>query len=942
MKKVMLGILVIIPIIIMLIVGFVTSFVSTQSYIGVESVSLDKETVQILFSEITPDANGRYIVNLNDYIGVTVMPERATNKIVEWRIQGDVDVTTSGVPGAELVEESDGEYSVVNTNTTGLMEVTGYCTFRVSASADNYSDSCLVEVTDSDVQSITVSGASELRTGERALLTAAYNPAGSMVTQGRWESTDTSVVRVDGNGVVTAVGAGKATIYMYATQNGTGAEVQSLAFEVEVTAGASLYGDTVYTASRNVVLADAGISEASAAVGGSINSGVLAIDASAQSATVSTPDGDVTFVVCAADDFVIENAEFFAYDDSDETPYTIGIGEIPLDLDAVWTADIGTAEGKPEVTWTSGNDAVATVDENGVVTPVSKGEVTITATYGGKSASVTLFAVEKISLFRLQLDESSLEVGLARETVFASYRFDPNVPLTAEYYDHGTDLFVDNVLEIALALPVPPEGDAEKAEYYDAFEFTTDKPELASFQNNVLVFDGEAITERTDITIIVKARFPRNPDLAAQTLTITVVPAVEVNDVNEFFVAARATQTFTKLFNGYNENGDVTHRNDLRTADYDGDIVLGSDIAYCDDETFEPLLTVLDVNADKYRYGNYEAQLCCSLYGNNHRIYAMREFMVKYNGALVIVREEGAVVSNVTISPNNDIGDEIHAASDAKGIKGYALHFRTVSINDEYVNDNLTTCRLEYSIIQNAGTGVGLHGVDCTVEGCIIRNMGGTGIYVPTNMENGGAADGVLGDVKYSILRTHNVVMSNLIGTGMSFDFQHFSNDSEGYDKKPYAEQRAAEGMVSTLVQTGFLDIYNWQPLDALNLIDTSSIPANFAQLIPIAMSALGSELDSEQFSNYVREYDGTKYVHFGFVSNGLSEKSYLDPTFNDERFAELSTDMLPGLGSFSLSGIDLKNCPIRVWCYTAEETDIVPGATYTVNTRFIDRLHQA
>lgn len=939
MKKVMLGILVIIPIIIMLIVGFVTSFVSTQTYIGVESVSLDKETVQILFSEITPDENGRYIVNLNDYINVTVMPERATNKIVEWRIQGDVDVTTSGVPGAELVEETGGEYSAVNTNTTGLMEITGYCTFRVSASADNYSDSCLVEVTDSDVQSVKISGITEMSTGDKALLSAVYNPAGSLVTKGRWESSDPNVAKVDANGVVTAVAPGVTTIYMYAIQNGTGNEVASEGLEVTVKAGASLFGDTVYTASRTVDLADAGISDAAVKDGGIIADGVLTINSDADYATVSTSAGDVKFVLCSADDFEIENAEFFAYDADDENSYTIGIGEIPLDLNVVWKANVGIQSAAPEAVWTSSNDAVATVDENGVVTPVSKGEVTITATCGGKSVSVNLCAVEKISLFRLSLDESSLEVGLAQETVFASYRFDPDVTLTQAHYELGSDLYVNNVLEITLSLPVPPETEEEKAEYYDSFIFETDKPELAYFKGNTLVFNGASITERTDITVSVKARYPRNPELPAQTLTVTVIPAVEVNNLDEFFIAARSTQTFTKLAET-NEDGGVSHQYNPRAAAFNGDIVLGSDIAYCDMETSEPLLTVLDVNADEYQYGNYEVQLCCSLYGNNHRIYASKDFMTEYNFCLVTVRKEGAVVSNVTISPNNDVGDEIHATSDAKGIKGYALQFRTVSADDEYVNDNLTTCRLEYSIIQNAGTGVGLHGVDCTITGSIIRNMGGTGIYVPTNMEDEESVeDGSYGDVKYSVLRTHNVVMSNLIGTGMSFDYKNFSDNDY---KKQYADNKAAEGQVSTLIQTGFLDIYNWQPLDALNLIDTSAIPENYAPIIPIAMSILGNELDNEQFAHIVREYDGTKYVHFGFVSTGLAEKSYLSPSFADDRFTELSTDMLPGLGSISFPGIDLKNCPIRIWCYTIEETDIVPGATYTVNTRFIERLHQA
>ena len=318
--------------------------------------------------------------------------------------------------------------------------------------------------------------------------------------------------------------------------------------------------------------------------------------------------------------------------------------------------------------------------------------------------------------------------------------------------------------------------------------------------------------------------------------------------------------------------------------------------------------------------------------------------MTEYKCSLVVVREEGAVVSNVTISPNNDIGDEIHATSDAKGIKGYALKFRTVNYDDEFVNDDLTACRLEYSIIQNAGTGIGLHGVDLTIDGCIVRNTGGTGIYVPTNMEDESSAhdeetgDGREGDVKYSILRTHNLVMSNLIGTGMSFQYVDFSNNDY---KKQFADQKAAAGQVSTLIQTGFLDIYNWQPMDALNLIDTTTIDDKYASLIPIAMNILAQAIDSQEFSYLIKKYTGISYVHFGFVSTGLSEKSYLKPTFEDERFTELSTNMLPGLSSISFTGIDLKNCPIRVWCYTADESDIVPGATYTVNTRFIDRLHQ-
>ena len=759
------------------------------------------------------------------------------------------------------------------------------------------------------------------------MLSPVYTPAGSLVSQGRWASDNESVAVVDANGVVTAVGAGTANITMSAYRNNAGEWVESAAFTVTVGAGASLYGDTVHTASRTVNLAAAGVADASAAEGGVIENGVLTIDEGASSATVSSPSGEVTFIVCEADDFVIENAEFFAYDESEPDSFTLGIGEMPLDLNAVYAADTGGATGAVDAEWSSSNEEVATVDADGVVTAVSEGDVTVTAAFGGKTQSVTLRVVEKISIFRLALDNSSFEVGLARETVFASYRFDPNVDMSQQsVYNSGTEHFVNNVFEVEISLPSPPADDADKAAFYEDFVFTTDNADIAYFEagSNVLVFNAENITERTEVTLTVSARYPRNAAVGSQSLTLTVIPAIEVNDVNEFFVAARSTQTFTKLYN----TETTWHVLEPREQVYDGDIVLGSDIAYCD-ENGTPLLTALDVTAPEYRYNNYEAMICCSLYGNNHRIYAVRSFMTQYGGCLVIVRAEGAVVSNITISPNNDVGDEIGAASDAQGIKGYAIQFRTDNITTDYVNEDLTECRLEYSVIQNSGTGIGLHGVDFTLDGCIVRNAGGTGIYVPTRMDN--ATDR---NVYYSILRTHNVVMSNLIGTGASFDFSGYSDG----DKKEAADEAAAAGRVSTIYQTGFLDLYNWQDVNALNLIDKSSIPDAFDHIIDMAMLYLGNQLGNPQFSHIVKNYNGISYVHFGFVSTGLNEKSYVEPhgEYFEEggRLTELSTDMVEGL--------DILVNPIRVWCYLSSETDIQPGSTYKVNTRFIDRLHQA
>ena len=220
MKKIMLGVLVVIPIIIMLIVGLVTSFVSTQAYIGIESVTIDEDAVQILFSEVPYDENGRKVIDLDDWLTVTVLPERANDKTVEWQIEGEVEHSNSEVSGAALI---DSNYNEVESNSDGLMELTDYCTFRVSVSAgEGFTDSAIIEVTDADVQSITLSGQNELRTGDKTMLSPVYTPAGSLVSQGRWTSDNESVAVVDANGVVTAVGAGTANITMSAYRNNAG------------------------------------------------------------------------------------------------------------------------------------------------------------------------------------------------------------------------------------------------------------------------------------------------------------------------------------------------------------------------------------------------------------------------------------------------------------------------------------------------------------------------------------------------------------------------------------------------------------------------------------------------------------------------------------------------------------------------------------------------
>ena len=947
MKKIMIGVLVLIPILIVLIVGIVTTFVSAQSYIGVERVDISADSVRIYLADVPQNEDDRRIININDYVTATVYPEHANNKTLTWEIvDGDVESEDPELPGAELIAIShdiitgNNIYQAVESNTDGLMEITCYCTFILSATAEGYqSDQVTVQITDADVQGVEITGENVVAMGDKIMLSANYTPSGSYVPETIWESSNESVAVVDANGIVTALSAGVSEIVVKARQSSTGRWIESAPFEITVEGGASIYGSTVYTATKTLDLNELGITDVKAVSGCKVEGGMLYITAS--EAVVSTSAGNVTFIECASDDIIIENGEYYNYDPENENSFHLGLGETPLDLAAVYLADIGGAVGAPAVTWTSSNEKVATVSEDGIVVAVAEGIVTITATSAdGKSDSVTLHIARKIYVFRIAQNTTALKVGLARETIFASYRFDPDADMSdPDKYEYGTDYFVDNVLEFTMTIPTPPEDEAEREAFYDSFVFETDKPEIASFANgdNVLVFHAENITERTKVTVTIRARYPGNDGVRTQSVTLTVIPAIEFNDVNELFVAARTTQEYSRLYNaeggwGYYEPCE---------KQYDGDIVLGSDIPYCvrlEDGTLEPLLTAVDVYSLKYHWNCYEANIYASLYGNNHRIYALNGFSNGFSGSALLVMR-GGTLSNVTVSVNNDIGDEV-SANGVAGIKGYAIHFRTVRADDEYVNDDLTVCRMEYSIVQNAGTGIGLHGVDFTIEKSIIRNTAGTGIYVPTNMEHEeNVEDGSYGDVKYSILRTHNVVMSNLIGTAASFDFKNFSNNNY---KKPLAEKAVAEGRISTIYQEGFLDIYNWQKLDALSLIDKDTA-SGYGPIIETAMQVLGKQLKNPEFSDIVVETvdetgKETYYVHFGFVSTGLMEQSFVEPhgsnfdTESDEyRLRELSTNDVKGLGIAN---------PIRVWCYLATDSYIKPGDTFEVNDEFIDRMN--
>lgn len=571
MKKVMIGILILIPIIVLVVVALVSVIVSVNAHIAVEDLQLrykdsDKTiyTLQIPFDEV---AN----INIYNYVDAKVYPEKATNKTVEWQIVGDVSYTDENYEAsrnaylanlsslkAELENElANGSFSTparqnaynvvkskyykdssliisemadillekvypaaafvdengkeIESNTTGKMLVSSYCKFTVRAQAETVSRIITVSVMGYDVERVTLGVSEEedatLGVGESMRLLATYTPIDSIVNTTIWSSSDESVISVDQNGVVTALKEGRATISLLASVYSSEKKDEldfvegTIDITVEQKGASSIFGENVVTSRTSLTFAELGVVKEEIA---SVEGGLLTEDGitvNADIAQITTKDGRrLTLTKCAQSDIAIRNTRFY----SSESGYVLAVGENVLDLDLVW-ADM-LQDGHPQnAVWTSSDSSVATVGENGEVRGVSRGIVTITATVGAKSVSVTINVQNKLSQIQLRTSNASLAIGIARETVFASEKY-VNVGVNNDKVANSTLITVQGQPEGATA--------AQLAAFYSAYVFEiVEGKEFASLDTvvrNKVVFTNamEGLGKR-QIVVKVSAKYPK-------------------------------------------------------------------------------------------------------------------------------------------------------------------------------------------------------------------------------------------------------------------------------------------------------------------------------------------------------------------------------------------------------------------------------------------------
>lgn len=1052
MKKVMIGILILIPIIVLFIVAMVSSIVEREAWIAVEGLEVyykNTETVADNLSINLTSAEKSFF----DYFDVAIMPKRATNKTAYWEIVGDIIYTDEdyenrrneylenervfngdfdesyvgfetedGEKSGKYVEEIaeifegkpykpyhlekqeeknklkeeirqelkqlvlpmvnpavmlvDAQGNEVGNNTTGDFVVSSYCSFNLKVYAENHSRTISVEVVGDQVERVVLSNLegenNRLVIGQSRRIIPVYTPIHSIVGNTVWRSDNEGVATVDQNGVITAHGVGSANIYVKASRHGndSGEDVQfveSSAYTVEVSAdncGSVKFGSQVVTSKSVVTFEELGITEASAIEGCTVDSNNITL--TADIAKVETANGQLTIIKCEEGQIAINNADFFEYGKSS---FVLAVGDLTLKLKAVHKDMLSTAT-LSGVVWTSSNEEVATVNQNGEVRALSSGLVTITATANGKTASVTLNVQYKLASMDLKTSNDALKIGIAQETIYASEKYTESMTKVA------------NSMRIVVQ-GEPTDADEEQlTAFYSAYTFEIvsggEYAQFDSVERNRLIFKNTLEGKgKQNIEVKVSALYPKYEGFTRFTtkyVTITAVYGVEVTNIAELRQAANEQKEYVHrdgifverhmTFEQYVEQTGETYQ----VWEYDSSlinyaIVLTNNITYeyKDKETGEI------VEFDKERLANAEIEavpfddpvyIYGDIYGNNHMISTTKEHLTKHDKPLRL-SWGNITVSNLIVRAN-DLGDDaiITDADDTKGFNGECMTIVPQSWEEQFRLENIN---IEYCIFENGRKFASAYNVGLNLKGCILRNMSQCALFSPARMKK---VEENRYQAVFMHLTTENLVVSNSLGTFTSLSYDGFvkfgSNENEGrnrfyeddeQNKEYFMEHFASKGVNHIFNQKGFLDIYNWQDVNNATIIDTG----NETQNNLIRMFAGPMIESNSMFRNfvYVDESKNTTYFHMGFILTGLGgmrllgEPIYTEINLEDKRFETIYArdikkegDGLAGAGAEAISIMEIK-----FYGYKADNVDkdgrrILPGSTYTMDSALIKRLH--
>ena len=400
--------------------GLVTAWDKGTTTIEARSSSGFKVTCQVTVTT-SPQPTLATSVSLNKTSGVlytaealtltaTVLPSNTTNNAISWRSSNETVATVNSVGAVTAV--SAGTATITATTTDG----------------SGKSASCQITVKQYATGLALDRSTATLYTGGTLTLNATVSPSDTSDKRVTWASSDTAVATVNNTGLVNTLKAGTATITA-TTADGSNKSASCVVTIKKYATGVTLDKTswTLYTGGTLTLTATVSPSDTSdkrvawsssdTAVATVSSSGVVTgVKAGTATITATSVDGSNKSATCA----------FTVW-----TPAaSVTIGQVtqaklkPGDV-LTLSADVQPANAHDRsVTWTSSNSAIAQV-QGGVVTAVTRGTATITATtHNGKTATCAVTVEDRLA-------DPATGVQISTETGAAYVNYKAYLQLTA-------------------------------------------------------------------------------------------------------------------------------------------------------------------------------------------------------------------------------------------------------------------------------------------------------------------------------------------------------------------------------------------------------------------------------------------------------------------------------------------------------------------------------
>lgn len=879
MKKVLIGVLILIPIIIVASVLLTTNIISKNSYLPVDRVELNENNIEFSLD------NGNTI----DTLKATVYPRLAKNHNLTWSIEeqhSDIPfVYAKDDPCQDCADLSDKELKehidtnhidIATIDNNGVVTVYGYGSFivKVTTEEGNKFATCSVKVVGDKVTKIELmpygssSKLSEkdvisMDTGERLLVNPIFTPGGARDKTVTWKSADERIVEVDKNGILSAKGAGETTISVSSNDTGIGTSVK-----VKVNNGVFKGESYCYTADTTVNVKDfMNVSDFTSVkvAGGTLSSdGTLNFDENATVATVTVNGKTFSAIKVDAlsdDDIVFKNYDILLQKlynkNGDEVEYIVKRG-LPIYLEVVYRNP--EKSGVPEVKFSS-NDMtpgspivnIKQYDQTGkesnvgnvaMIEPNKEGDVKILAkdrTTNKTCSTVELKVVTPVFAINLALNATDAKRGVAAETVFGNKIFNADCTETSPY-----SFYMD--------FNYPKDVDFEN------FEFSTSDESIAKFSDekgsyNKLVLNDKMPDDKkglkNKVIITIKAKYPMYDNMP--------VVATYVLNVIDGYTVSNETQLKKAL-----------HEKKESVAIYVKDSTAGG-----------KLEIRADNNTDASRITMQEGT---SMYGNGFIVCYNEQDMIDrkndYFNELLKIETSNVHVENTILRMGyNDPEAKNGLLQWEKSRRCVRILYEIENYDDETKNnETINNISFKYCIFENAKTVMEIAGADVNIEGCIFRNSSANSLFIPMSGNTSTYGRLPANVTLKNTVFTHSALMPIFVQT----DFERDKNRKDesgniiGYPEGSTWEDMKKTGYKDHFINVeGFLDIYNW-----INIEDFSStsglVPSTGIESVDAIVGTTGAqiianELLQPEYSGVRHTFNGQEYVHLGIAVLGMT-----------------------------------------------------------------------